>query len=124
MLWRAVAVFAVGYWLGRKYATAGVNVHEWLDDLLLQGFAADQVADISALPAPTQSAIVSVANSTGVPRGWLAVLVAKGVPVAKLATAAQAVLQQCFTLGQPANARTDTLAGWREQAIAAGVGVA
>jgi hypothetical protein len=124
MLWRAVAIFGVGYWLGRKHAKASVDPHDWLDDLLLQGYAADQVADITALPAPTQSAIVSVANSSGVPRGWLAVLVAKGVPVAKLATAAQAILAQCHKLGAPADSRTETLAVWRDQVVAAGQGVA
>jgi hypothetical protein len=123
MLWRAVAIFGVGYWLGRKHATASVDPHDWLDDLLLQGFAADQVADISSLPAATQSAIVSVANTSGVPRGWLASLISQGLPVAKLATAAQAILAQCAKLGAPADSRPDTLSVWRSQAVAAGQGV-
>lgn len=120
MLWRAVAIFAVGYWLGRKSGAATIDVHDWLDDLLLQGFAADQVADISALPSPTQSAIVSVANTSGVPRGWLATLVVQGLPVAKLATAGQAILAKCHALGAPADSRTETLKAWRDQVVAAG----
>ena len=116
-MWKYAAIAAIAYWCGTRTAAASRAADGWLDDLLLRGYAADQVADLSALPPAAQSAVSSVASSTTIPRGWLAALVAQGIALVDLPKLANVMLTAIRALGKPASSDAATLASYRAAAL-------
>lgn len=111
--------FAAGVWLGTRLARPTIAADSWLEDLLMRGYAADQVADLSALTEAQRSAVSAVAGASSVPRGWLAELVTQGLPIEKLPKAAQDAVDALVALGPPRSSDPATLAMYRTTAIGA-----
>lgn len=116
-MWKYLAIAAVAYWCGHRAGASSSPADGWLDDLLLRGYAADQVADLSGLPAPAQTAAASVASATTIPRGWLAVLIAKGAALDALPRLAQMMIDKIRALGRPEVSDAATLRAYRTAAL-------
>ncbi len=111
-----VMLFGLGYALGKANKPAAPS--EWLDDVLIQGFAADQVAAFDA-PADVDQAAKAASSATGIPALWFAKLAVAGVPPLKFLTSANAIIAKAIALGPPTGTTAD-LAAWRESVLQAG----
>lgn len=115
-MFKYVLLFGLGYALGKANKPAAPS--EWLDDVLIQGFAADQVAAFDAAPDVEQAA-KAASSATGIPALWFAKLAAAGVAPLKFITAAKAITAKAIALGPPKGTTAD-LAAWRESVLQAG----
>lgn len=115
-MFKYLMLFGFGYALGRANKPAAPS--EWLDDVLIQGFAGDQVASFDA-PEDVTAAAKAVSSATGIPALWFAKLAAAGVAPLKFITAAKAITAKAIALGPPKGTPAD-LAAWRESVLQAG----
>ena len=110
-MWKYLMFFGLGYSLG-KLRPAAADAPPWLDDVLLRGFAADQVAQVAG-PAPVLKLAQEFASTLSVPPTWTVQAAASGVPVARLRTFAAAVIAIATSHGPPQDGSPAGLAAWK-----------
>lgn len=116
-MFKYLMLFGFGYALGKLNKPAAPS--EWLEDVLIQGFAADQVAAFEATPAVIQAA-QAASSATGIPAIWFAKIAEGGAVPLKFITAAKAMTAKAIALGPPQGTEAG-LAAWRESVLQAGL---
>lgn len=114
-MFKYLMLFGFGYALGSLKSAPKPS--EWLDDVLIQGFASDQVASFDA-PADVTTAAKAASSATGIPALWFAQLSAVGVAPLKFIAAAKAMVAKAIALGPP---KAEALPAWRDSVLQAGL---
>jgi hypothetical protein len=92
----------------------------WYRDLMLRGYAGDQVPDATK---PLDATVAEVALTVDLPLAWVQLL-AVTIPAAELDAAARKVKAAILTAGAPADTSASTLAAYKSAALAAALGLA
>ena len=114
-MFKYLMLFGFGYALGSLKSKPQPS--EWLEDVLIQGFASDQVASFEA-PADVTAAAKAASSATGIPAIWFAKLAEAGAQPLKFITAAKAMIAQAIAIGPP---QSKELGKWRESVLQAGL---
>lgn len=114
-MFKYIMLFGFGYALGSLKSKPQPS--EWLEDVLIQGFASDQVSNFEA-PADVTAAAKAASSSTGIPAIWFAKLAQAGAQPLKFITAAKAMIAKAIAIGPP---QPKDLPAWRESVLQAGL---
>jgi hypothetical protein len=113
-VWKYVGAFALLWILLRA------TKPKWYQDLMLRAFASDQVAEPGKSPEAQQQfeQAADLAARALLPLGWV-LKVAEITTGVTLEQAVQKVQQKVLDMGPPADTSPETLAKYRDTAIAA-----
>ena len=94
---------------------------QWYQDLMLRAFAGDQTAEPGKTPEAQRKfeEAADIAARALLPLGWV-LRIAETTSGVTLEQAVQAVQQKVLAMGPPPDSRPETLAAYKQQALAAG----
>jgi hypothetical protein len=116
-LWKVLAGVSIAWIVTRSFRP------KWYDDLMLRAFASDQLAEPGKTPEAQKKfeEAADLAARALLPVGWV-IRIAEITTGTSLEQAVQNVRAKVLSMGPPPDSKPETLAKYKEAAIAAAKG--